>query len=147
MKILVLHGVNLNTIGTREPHIYGTTTLTQVNERLAARAGELGVEVLPFQTNHEGEMIDFIQKEAATADGILTNPGAWTHYSVALRDALAGSGKPFIEVHFSNIHARESFRHVSMLAAVARGSVIGLGWRGYIAALDTLVALLREEAS
>ncbi len=147
MKILVLHGVNLNTIGTREPHIYGTTTLTQVNERLAARAGELGVEVLPFQTNHEGEMIDFIQKEAATADGILTNPGAWTHYSVALRDALAGAGKPFIEVHFSNIHARESFRHVSMLAAVARGSVIGLGWRGYIAALDTLVALLREEAS
>jgi 3-dehydroquinate dehydratase-2 len=147
MKILVLHGVNLNTIGTREPHIYGTTTLTQVNERLAARAGELGVEVLPFQTNHEGEMIDFIQKEAATADGILTNPGAWTHYSVALRDALAGSGKPFVEVHFSNIHARESFRHVSMLAAVARGSVIGLGWRGYIAALDTLVALLREEAS
>ena len=92
-------------------------------------------------------MIDFIQKEAATADGILTNPGAWTHYSVALRDALAGAGKPFIEVHFSNIHARESFRHVSMLAAVARGSVIGLGWRGYIAALDTLVALLREEAS
>ncbi len=147
MKILVLHGVNLNTIGTREPHIYGTTTLTQVNERLAARAGELGVEVLPFQTNHEGEMIDFIQKEAATADGILTNPGAWTHYSVALRDALAGAGKPFIEVHFSNIHARESFRHVSMLAAVARGSVIGLGLRGYIAALDTLVALLREEAS
>ena len=147
MKILVLHGVNLNTIGTREPHIYGTTTLTQVNERLAARAGELGVEVLPFQTNHEGEMIDFIQKEAATADGILTNPGAWTHYSVALRDALAGAGKPFIEVHFSNIQARESFRHVSMLAAVARGSVIGLGWRGYIAALDTLVALLREEAS
>ena len=147
MKILVLHGVNLNTIGTREPHIYGTTTLTQVNERLAARAGELGVEVLPFQTNHEGEMIDFIQKEAATADGILTNPGAWTHYSVALRDALAGAGKPFIEVHFSNIQARESFRHVSMLAAVARGSVIGLGWRGYIAALDTLVVLLREEAS
>ena len=146
MKILVLHGVNLNTIGTREPHIYGTTTLTQVNERLAARAGELGVEVLPFQTNHEGEMIDFIQTPAATADGILTNPGAWPHYSVALRDALAGSGKPFIEVHFSNIHARESFRHVSMLAAVARGSVIGLGWRGYIAALDTLVALLREEA-
>ena len=145
MKILVLHGVNLNTLGTREPHIYGTKTLAEINADLQARAGELGVELVAFQTNIEGELINFIQREAPTSDGMLINPGAWTHYSIALRDALAGTGKPFVEVHFSNIHARERFRHHSVLAAIARGSVIGLGWRGYLAALDTLAALLREE--
>ena len=145
MKILVLHGVNLNTLGSREPHIYGTKTLAEINADLQVRAGELGVELVAFQTNVEGELINFIQREAPSADGILINPGAWTHYSIALRDALAGTGKPFVEVHFSNIHARERFRHHSVLAAIARGSVIGLGWRGYLAALDTLAALLREE--
>lgn len=145
MKILVLHGVNLNTLGTREPHIYGAKTLAEVNADLQTRAGELGVELMAFQTNIEGELINFVQREAPTSDGMLINPGAWTHYSIALRDALAGTGKPFVEVHFSNIHARERFRHHSVLAAIARGSVIGLGWRGYLAALDTLVALLREE--
>ena len=145
MKVLVLHGVNLNTLGTREPHIYGATTLPEVDAHLRARAEELGVELAAFQTNSEGDLIDFIQRDAASADAILINPGAWTHYSIALRDALAGTGKPFVEVHLSNIHAREPFRHRSVLAAIARGSVIGLGWRGYIAALDALVGLLREE--
>ena len=145
MKILAVHGVNLNTLGTREPHIYGSTTLAEVDAALALKARELGVELAAFQTNHEGAFVDFLQTEAPRADGIITNPGAWTHYSIALRDALAGTGKPFIEVHFSNIHAREPFRHHSLLAAIARGSVIGLGWRGYLAALETLVALLREE--
>lgn len=147
MKILAVHGVNLNTLGTREPHIYGSTTLAEVDAALQAKAGELGVELSAFQTNHEGAFIDFLQREAPAAHGIITNPGAWTHYSIAIRDALAGTGTPFVEVHFSNVHAREPFRHVSVLAAIARGSVIGLGWRGYVAALETLVALLREEAA
>jgi 3-dehydroquinate dehydratase-2 len=144
MKILVLHGVNLNTLGTREPHLYGGTTLPEVDAALRNRAAALGVALETFQTNHEGEYVDFLQRNAATADGILTNPGAWTHYSIAIRDALAACGRPFVEVHFTNIHAREPFRHHSVTAAIARGSVIGLGWRGYLAALDTLVALLAE---
>lgn len=145
MKILVLYGVNLNLTGTREPHIYGTTTLADITAALQAHAKDLGVELLTYQTNIEGELINFIQKEAPTSDGIIINPGAWTHYSIALRDALTGAAKPFVEVHFSNIHAREPFRHQSVLAAVARGLVIGLGWRGFLAALDTLVGLLKEE--
>jgi len=144
MKILVLHGVNLNTLGTREPHLYGATTLPEVDAALQARAAALGVDLETFQTNHEGAYVDFLQRRAAAVDGILTNPGAWTHYSIAIRDALAATGKPFIEVHFTNIHAREAFRHHSVTAAIARGSVIGLGWRGYLAALDVLVGLLRD---
>ena len=147
MKILVLHGVNLNTLGSREPHIYGTKTLAEVDQALKTRAKELNVELSAFQTNLEGELVNYIQREAPPADGMLINPGAWTHYSIALRDALAGAGKPFVEVHFSNIHAREPFRRRSVFTAIARGSVIGLGWRGYLAALDALVALLREESS
>lgn len=146
MRILVLHGVNLNTLGSREPHIYGTQTLADINAALVVSARELDVELVTFQSNSEGDFIDYIQQAAPSCDGILINPGAWTHYSIALRDALAGTGKPFVEVHFSNIHARERFRRHSVLAAIAKGSVLGLGWRGYLAALDALVALLREEA-
>jgi 3-dehydroquinate dehydratase-2 len=119
-------------------------TLADINERLAARGAELGCEVVCFQSNHEGALIDFLQERAPTAQGLIINPGGLTHTSVSLRDAVAGSGLTAIEVHLSNIHAREPFRHTSLLAPVCRGQVIGLGWRGYLAALDALAGLLRE---
>lgn len=144
MRILVLHGINLNALGSREPAIYGTTTLQEIDDRLQARAKELDVDLTCFQTNLEGDLVNFIQRDAPAADGILINPGAWTHYSIGLRDALSAAGKPFVEVHLSNIYAREPFRHRSILADIARGQVSGLGWRSYIAALDALVGLLRE---
>ncbi len=145
MRILVLNGINLNALGSREPGIYGSVTLAEIESRLQDRAKELGVEVAFFQTNLEGELVNYIQREAPSADGILINPGAWTHYSIGLRDALSAAAKPFVEVHLSNIYAREAFRHTSLLADIARGQVSGLGWRSYLAALDGLVGLLREE--
>ena len=145
MKLLLLQGVNLNTLGTRQPEIYGSMTLEEINARAKEHAKGLGVELVAYQTNIEGELVNFIQREAPSADGILINPGAWTHYSIALRDALAGAGKPFIEVHLSNVYAREPFRQRSVLSSVAKGVVSGLGWRGYVAALDALVGILQEE--
>ena len=145
MKLLLLQGVNLNTLGTRQPEIYGSMTLEEINARAKEHAKGLGVELVAYQTNIEGELVNFIQREAPRADGILINPGAWTHYSIALRDALAGAGKPFVEVHLSNVYAREPFRQRSVLSSVAKGVVSGLGWRGYVAALDALVGILQEE--
>lgn len=137
LRILVLHGPNLNLLGVREPEIYGRTTLSDIHARLEARAQAAGVRLESFQSNHEGELVDRIQ--AAMEEGvdfILINPGAYTHTSVALRDALAAVSIPFIEVHLSNIHAREPFRHRSYLSDRAVGVICGLGAYGYEAALE-----------
>jgi len=144
LKILVLHGPNLNMLGTREPEIYGKFTLEQINDRLRNAATKLTCEVETFQSNSEGELIDMIQKMGVAIDGLIVNLGAYTHYSLALRDAISAFAKPTVEVHLSNIYAREPFRHVSVTAPVCRGLITGLGWRGYILALEALVGLLRE---
>jgi 3-dehydroquinate dehydratase-2 len=146
MRILLINGPNLNTLGQREPHLYGRVSLDDIVGRVVERAASLKVDIVPFQSNHEGSIIDFIQAEAPSAQGIIINPGALTHTSVGLRDALSSAGLPFIEVHISNIYAREPFRHVSMLRDIARGIVIGFGWRGYLLALSGLVELLQEPA-
>lgn len=143
-KVLLVHGPNLNTLGTREPHIYGTTTLAEINEAAIELGKQLGLEVLPFQSNHEGEIIDFVQAHQGNAAGIVINPGALTHYSIALRDCLAGTGLPVVEVHISNIHAREPWRSRSVIAPVAKGQIVGLGPSGYLLALRALADMVRS---
>ena len=145
MRILLVNGPNLNLLGRRQPAIYGSTTLADIEARVAARAKELGVDLRCFQSNAEGEIVGFIQKEAPAADGIIINAGALTHYSLAVRDVLEAVARPAVEVHISNIHAREEFRHHSVIADIAVGQISGLGWRGYIAALDGLVGILKEQ--
>lgn len=139
---MVIHGPNLNMLGQRERAIYGDKTLAEIDSLIKKRAEELGVEVLTLQSNSEGALIDFIQAEAPQADAIIINPGALTHYGLSLRDALADSALPLIEVHLSNIYAREEWRQRSVIAPIARGQISGLGWRGYIAALEILIAEL-----
>lgn len=144
-NFLILSGPNLNMLGTREPDIYGAMTLEQIHKALQQRADSLGITISCFQSNYEGALIDYIQQHATEAAGIVINPGAFTHYSIALRDAIVGSKVPTIEVHISNIYAREEFRHHSVLAAICRGQIAGLGWRGYILALEALAALVLEK--
>ncbi|MDN7672812.1 type II 3-dehydroquinate dehydratase [Burkholderia oklahomensis] len=136
-RLLVLHGPNLNLLGTREPEVYGRVTLAQIDQALAARAQEAGVELESFQSNHEGALVDRVQ--AARNDGtefILINPAAYTHTSVAIRDALAGVGIPFVEIHLSNVYRREPFRHHSYFSDQAEGVICGLGWKAYLYALE-----------
>lgn len=144
MRILLINGPNLNLLGTRNPEVYGSMTLQDIVDRVTQRGEQLGTEIVPFQSNSEGAIIDFIQANAPDADGIVINAGAFTHYSLAIRDAFEAVEKPFVEVHISNVHAREEFRHHSVLADIAVAQVAGLGWRGYIAALDSLVGILKE---
>ena len=144
MRILIINGPNLNMLGKREPKLYGKDTLADINAMLQKRARELGVEVLPFQSNSEGALIDFIQAEVPQASAIIINPGALTHYGLSLRDALVDSGLPVIEVHLSNIYAREEWRHKSVIAPIARGQISGFGVRGYLSALEMLAAELKK---
>ena len=137
-KIVVVHGPNLNLLGKREPHIYGTRSLEDLNKAVRDKASMLGVEVATFQSNHEGEIIDFLQKEAPGSAGIVINPGAFSHYSLAIYDCLQALAVPVVEVHLSNIHAREEFRSKSVTARAARGVIAGLGFTGYELALEYL---------
>ena len=141
--ILALHGPNLNMLGRRQPEIYGSTTLAEIDAALAARAAAAELRLICFQSNHEGALVDMLQGEGWTAAGIIINPGALTHYGLALRDALAALSAPIIEVHLSNVYKREPFRHSSLVAPVATGQIAGLGWRGYLLALEWLVEELK----
>lgn len=141
-SVLVIHGPNLNLLGTRERDVYGTTTLTEVNERLGARGRELGLDVETFQSNHEGAIIDRIHAARGRFDAIIINPGAFTHYSYAIRDAIAGVEIPTVEVHLSNVYKREEFRHKSVIAPVAAGVVAGFGPHSYLLALDAVRAIV-----
>jgi 3-dehydroquinate dehydratase II len=143
LRIAVVHGPNLNLLGTREPEVYGSTTLAEVDEAVAALGRELGARVEPFQSNGEGELVDHIQRVGPEVDGLLVNAAAYTHTSVAIRDALIGIARPFVEVHLSNVYAREGFRHHSYLADRALGLVAGFGAESYLLALRALVSHLR----
>jgi 3-dehydroquinate dehydratase II len=144
MKILVLNGPNLNLLGRREPHIYGSITLADVQKKLEQLAKELKVELVFFQSNHEGELVDMLHKHIDSADGALLNPAGLTQFGVSLHDAIKTMPFPVIEVHISNRHQREEWRHHSIISSAAKATVEGLGWRSYTAALRKLVEILRE---
>ena len=139
MKILILHGPNLNLTGKREPEIYGSLSLDDINTQLTKKGLELGIKVTCQQSNIEGELIDLLQEANSWADGVVFNPGGYTHTSVALRDAVAAIGIPVVEVHMSNVYAREEFRHNSMISPVCKGKIVGFGWQSYLLGLRVLV--------
>lgn len=141
-KIAVIHGPNLNMLGTREPETYGAQTLSGINEELRRKAEKNSLEVHVFQSNHEGEIVEAIQRASETCDAMIINPAAYTHTSVALRDAILMLDIPVIEVHISNIYSRESFRHKSMIADVVTGQISGIGTRGYRLAMDALLEMI-----
>jgi len=145
MKILVINGPNLNMLGKRDKAIYGDKTLSQIDAILKKEGKSLGVDIVSFQSNSEGVLIDFIQKNSPKSSGIIINPGALTHYGFSLCDALADSELPVIEVHLSNIYAREDWRTESVIAPVAKGQITGLGWQGYVAALQILAGEMKVE--
>jgi 3-dehydroquinate dehydratase II len=145
-RILLVHGPNLNLLGEREPGIYGRTTLAEIEARVATRAAARGAVVVPFQSNGEGALIDFLHAERRTAAGVIINPGAYTHYSYAIRDALAAIALPAVEVHLSDISAREEWRRVSVVADVCIGQVKGKGAAGYDEALDLLLARILPQS-
>jgi 3-dehydroquinate dehydratase-2 len=145
MKILLIHGPNLNMLGKRNRDLYGDKTLPELEATVTKRARELGASVKTYQSNHEGSLVDFIQDEAPKADGIIINPGALTHYGLSLRDALEDSNLPIVEVHLSDIHHREEWRRKSVIEDLAKTQISGMGWQGYADAVDYLIALLKKK--
>ena len=143
MKILLLHGPNLNLLGTREPEVYGSMTLDDINEKMISLGEELGAEVICLQSNHEGALIDALHDARTWANGVVFNPGGYTHTSVALRDAISAIVIPVIEVHLSNVYAREEFRHTSFVSAVCKGKVSGFGWRSYELGVRGLIDIIK----
>ena len=146
MKILIINGPNINLLGKRDQSIYGSVTLQDIEDVITARAKDLRADVVFFQSNSEGLIVDFIQSEAPNSDGVVINPGALTHYGLSLREALVDSRLPTLEVHLTNIYARELWRHKSVIAPIAQGQISGLGWRGYVAALEFLISTINEGA-
>ena len=146
-RILLIHGPNLNMLGRREPEVYGTLTLDAINARMKQIAEENGAELRVFQSNSEGALIDAIHEAAGWADGIVINPGAYSHYSYAIRDALTAVHLPAIEVHLSNIFAREEFRNHSVISAVVLGCIAGFGWRSYACGLQALIDILKDRST
>lgn len=144
MKILVLHGPNLNLFGRREPHIYGTTTLAEINSQLAQLAGELGVTLATLQSNHEGALVDFFHEHIDSADGAIVNPAGLTQHGVPLHDAIKAMPFPVIEVHMSNLATRETWRHHSIISPAVKGTIQGLGRHSYLQALRAIVAIAQE---
>lgn len=147
IKILLVHGPNLNLLGARSPEIYGTVSLEEINARMETVAEENGAELHAFQSNSEGALIDAIHEAVNWADGIVINPGAYAHYSYAIRDALASVKIPSIEVHLSNIYARDEFRRHSVVSPVVAGCISGLGWRSYAYGIQAMIALLQDRAA
>lgn len=146
-RILVLNGPNINVLGRRNPTIYGTLTLDEINRLISEQAESLGVDVSFYQSNHEGALIDRIQESWGNIDGIVINPGALTHYGYSLKDALIDAVVPVIEVHLGNIHAREEWRRHSVVADIARGQIAGFGWRSYTSAIEIIAGIIEEESS